>query len=264
MNKYGLPLKNGPITQTLLPVMYRSGVIIGYALIASTEFDGTETTYTLPDDVELPITTVTEDVNPTMPAKVVQFVAAVFSDNLPKNFAPWASSYIISPYVNEAPSSFWLMPAQGLVQRTSKGNLVTALMTGMDLSTSAPTTPGAPEVTEPATLYWKASVDYASLFGDCPFFDFNWVALFNATTDTRAMRINVVTVPEPIAPSTNPPLLAKVVGIPVVVGQGVNLYDTIRILRMVDSIPPDDYEFTFEIIDELGQSTPATLTLTVQ
>lgn len=264
MNQYGLPLAAGSVDQSILPVMYQSGRIIGYALITSTSFDGTETSYTLTDGLVLPLTTVTLDVDPTQSARVTQYMAAVFSDGLPQGFAPWASEYVLAPDINETPYRMWRLPAQTWALQYVPGNLVVALLSGMDSPTTPPTTPSPPTVSTPETLYWKASVSYLTLLGDCPFFDFNWVTLFSAKTDTQALRIVVSANPAPIAPSTQAPMVAKVVGQPVAVGAGSVRYDTIRIMRMVDALPANDYTFGFNIYDELGQVTPAVLTLTIE
>lgn len=262
-NKYGLTLK-APVDQSVLPVMYQSGRIIGYALIASTTFTGAETTFSLPDGLALPLTSVTLDVDPTQPYRVTQYMAAVFSDGLSAKLQPWASEHVLSPDMNETPYRMWSLPAQTWALRYVPGNLVTALSAGMDLTTVAPTTPGAPSVTTPATLQWQASINYATLTGDCPFFDFNWVALFKASSTTEAIRIVVTGNPPPVAPATVSPIVAKVVGMPVIVGQNVVLYNTIRIMRLVSEITAGVYTFNFNVYDELGQVTPAVLTLTVQ
>ncbi len=118
-------------------------------------------------------------------------------------------------------------------------------------------------MTTPLAIIWEASIDYATLFGDCPFFDFNWVTLFNAKSTTKAIRIVSTSNPAPIAPSTVSPIVAKVLGTPVIVGEGVVQYNTIRIMRLDDAVATGVYAFGFNVYDELGQVTAVTLNLTV-
>lgn len=261
MNKYGEPLVANS-TQSILPAMFESGKMIGWYSIASTEFDGTETVYTLPDGVELPITTVTLDADPTQPGRVEQYVAAVFSDGTPFSTQPWSSIYLRRP--EEGYMRMYSLPTQAWTLRYQPSILQAALLTGMDPTVPAPVVPEPPDVTTPATLMWKASIAYTALLGDCLFFDFNWVELFKAKSSSEALRIEIVSNPAPIAPSPQPPMVAQIIGIPVSVGAGAVRYDTIRIMKLQDVIPADDYEFAFNVYSEDGLVTPVTLTLTVQ
>lgn len=261
MNQYGLPL-NADVVQALLPVMYESGRMIGYYPITQTTFDGSETEFTLSNSQEVAITTVTIDEDPTKEGRPLQYMACVWSDGTPWNTFPWANELLVSPA--EGFYRFFIQPTQTWVLRYQPSNLQVALERGFANVATPPTPPGPPDVTTPATLFWKASVSYSGLLGDCPFFDFNWVTLFAASSDTQAIRIVVTKNPDPVAPATTPPMVAQVIGIPTAVGAGIIRYDTIRIMRMQDTLATGDYEFEFNIYSEDGQVTPAVLTVTVE
>lgn len=260
MNKYGLPLA-APSTQSILPVMYASGRLIGFFSIPSTVFTGAETTFAL-SDTTVPIKSVTIDVDPTRPNRTRQYMAAVYSDGTPNKLAPWASSAL--RLADEGYTRLYRMPTQTWATLYQPARLQVALETGMSRSAgTAPTTP-APTVTTPATLYWKTSISYQALLGDCMFFDFNWVTLFAASSSSLALRIVSTGVPA-ATPPFGPPFAAQVLGIPTAVGAGAMRYDTIRIMRLLDTPPvAGAYTFNFNVYAEDGQVVPAVLTLTVQ
>jgi len=263
MNKYGQPLK-ASISQTLLPVLTRDGRVHGWFPITAHTFDGTETTYNVPDSssaghITLPITTVTTDSG----NGVGQYMAALFpvgGQGKASNYKPWASSSLVP--ADQGYFRWYQMPAETWVLNFGLGTLLTAMSTRMNLTVAPATNPGAPGVTTPAAITWQASVEYESLLGDCEFFDFNWITLFAATTCTAApLRIVVTSNPAPIAPATVPPMVASVIGKPQATVNGV-VYDSIRIMKLADLIP-GAYAFTFNVYDVLGQVTAVTLNLTV-
>jgi hypothetical protein len=255
-----LPL-TAPSKQTIVPAMYQSGRMIGFYSIALRTFTGAETTLTLTDNVVVPIKSVTIDKDPTKPGQPQQYMAAVFPDGTPNLLRPWASQDLREP--SEGYLRMYSMPTETWMLRSQMSILQVALTQGMAGTVAAPTTPTAPTVTTPATLQWAASVSYEALLGDCPFFDFNWVTLFKASSSTEAIRIVVTSNPGPTAGHTNAPMVAQIIGIPTAVGQGVVRFDTIRIMKMQDDVPAGTYSFGFNIYGENGLVTPSVLTLTV-
>ena len=263
MNKYGQPLA-APIRQTILPAMTKDGRIIGWYPIAAQTFTGAETSVTIPDTgnggagTVVPVMSVTQDSDIGLP----QYMAAVWPTGLAANYQPWASTLLQKPDVGY--SRWYSMATESWFEHFTKGALIDGLTGGtLNLAVSAASNPSAPTVTTPAAQTWQASIEYAMLNGDCPFFDFNWITLFAAKSNTTGIRIVVNTNPAPIAPDPLPPMKAVNIGIPVAGPTGAPIYDSIRIMKLMDEVPPGAYAFTFTIYDDLGQSTAATLNLTV-
>lgn len=257
-NKYGLALK-APIRQTILPAMNESGIIYGWYPITATNFAGTERTFTLTDGPQtvVPITTVTTDSGKGVP----QYMAAVWPKGIAANYQPWASTLLMAP--DAGYYRWWSMPSEAWLLHHGLGTLLTALEGKMDLTVPAASTQ-APPTASNGTLRWQASVKYDQLSGMCPFFDFNWITLFAATsTGIDPVQIVVTGNPAPIAPSTVSPMKAVVVGAPQAVAGGGVVYNTVRIMKLADEVPAGSYTFNFNITDTKGQSTAVTLTLTV-
>lgn len=247
MNKYGLPLST-PSTQTILPAIREDGLVVGWYPIVQTTFTGAETSFTLPD-CTVPLKTVTVDST----TGLKQYMAAVFPKGLAFNTQPWASNSLVSP--SDGYYRWWSMPTETWVLHYGQGMFLGGLSSSLDRAGAAATpAPSAPSVATPQARTWQASVSYAMLSGNCPFFDFNWVTLFTSTGETKPLRIEVLT--------STTPLLAKVIGIPTAIAGGV-LYDTIRILKTTDTIAPGLYVFTFKVYEEHGLGTNVTLNLTV-
>lgn len=269
MNRYDIPLA-APSKQSILPVMHVDGRVIGFYPIASTSFEGTETTYTTSDGVVVPLRPVTVDVNDPL-RKVTQYMAAVFYPEYRINVVPnqhvvqrspepWASADLI---VGDSTAYRWYTQAtQTWFMHFGDGKYIGALRNNLDFTLGVVAPPTPPDA-EDATMEWRASVDYLALFGECTFFDFNWMTAFLQKATREPVRITVLENPAPIAPSTKHPLVAKVIGRPVATAKGV-LYDSVRIIKLVDAIPPDDYVFKFEITDEKNLKTEVTFTLTVK
>lgn len=257
MNKYDLPLTT-PSVQTIVPAMNRSGVVYGWYPITSHSFSGVERTYTLSDGLVIPITTVTKDKGMY---GVQQYMAAVFPLGIANDYKPWASTLLIKP--DSGYYRWWSMPSEGWVLHFGSGSLIESLSTRMNISAVLPAVPGAPTVTTPLALSWQASIPFEALTGDCEFFDFNWMTLFQSQSTTLTpLRIIVLTNPAPIAPSTVPPIVATVIGNPIMTANGP-LYDTIRLMKLGE-LAPGSFAFTFSVIDDRNQSTTVTLNLTVQ
>lgn len=246
MNKYGLPF-SADSTQTILPALTEDGVVKGWYPIVQTVFDGTETSFTLPD-VTVPLKTVTVDT----PDGTKQYMAAVFPEGLPFNSQPWASSSLVK--AEDGYYRWWSLPTESWVLHYGTGVFLDGLMHNLDRAGAAAVpAPSAPTVATPQARTWQASIAYAMLNGNCPFFDFNWVQQFTASGETKPLRIEVLTSPSP--------LLAKVVGI-LTATQGGVLYDTIRVLK-TGPVATGLYVFTFKVYEEHGLSSNVTLNLTV-
>ena len=257
MNSYTKPLA-APSTQTVLPAMLEDGRVVGWYPITETAFARTELTFTLDDNVEVPLKVVTVDSN----TEVIQYVAAVWPTGLANDYQPWASGQLVS--VADGNFRIWNMTTQGSRVREGGGVLVEALRTGMNPYLQASEVNVNPDVNPSVTLQWKTSLPYTLLTGGCTFFDFNWMSLMMDTADTglQPLRIEIVSNPPPFDGQTQSPLMAKVMGIPTALGNGV-VYDTIRILKNADDLPPADFEFGFEVFNNQGYSTLVTLTLTI-
>lgn len=263
--EYGLPF-TAPVKQTILPAMIQTGEIKGWYPISARTFAGTETSLTLPDTgnggsgTVVPLQTVTVDLTGNNGMK--QYMAAVWPAGLAKDYKPWGSSLLQPP---DAGFYHWYsMATESWYEHYGAGALFTGLQGGtMNLSVSAASNPAGPSVTTPLALTWQASIAYAMLNGDCPFFDFNWVTLFATQSNTPGKRIVITSNPAPVAPDPLPYLTASIIGTPTATGAGVPLYDSIRIMKLTDEVPPGSYPFVFTIYDDLGQTVTATLNLTV-
>lgn len=258
MNQYNIPLQSDS-TQTILPILTEDGRVHGFYPIVETVFNNTQTSYTTSDDVVVPLKVVTVDANPTMRA-VTQYVAAVFPVGLPVNYIPWASVDLID--AADGSYRWYSLPSQGWVLHFSKGLCMDAIQNNLAPTVVAPVAPTAPTA-EDGTMEWRASLDYQAMLGDCAFFDFNWMTVFQAksTSGVDPLRIQVLSNPEPIAPATVPPMKATVLGIPQASGDGV-IYNTIRIMRLSELVP-GDYEFNFRVLDTAGLYTDVLFTLTI-
>jgi hypothetical protein len=263
MNKYGLPLTT-PSRQTILPALTQDGHVRGWYPITARTFTGSETSFTLSDSgnggagTVVPLMTVTQDSGRGLP----QYMAAVWPSGLAANYQPWGSTLLQKPDVGYY--HWYSMATESWFEHFGGGALIDGLLGGtLNLAVSAASNPSAPTVTTPLALTWQASIEYAMLNGDCPFFDFNWITLFNAKSATAAQRIVVTSNPAPVAPDPLPYLVASVIGVPTINTAGATIYDTIRIMKLGDEVPAGSYAFGFTVYDELGQTTTVTLNLTV-
>lgn len=259
MNKYGLALA-APVTQTILPVMTETGNVIGFYAIASTEFDGTETTTTTSDGVVVPLKTVTVDANPEMRA-VAQYMAAVWPRGLAVKYEPWASADLIAP--GEGSYSWWSMPTQSWVHHFGKGFLLEAIQNNLEVNV-APRLPGPPTVPDASSnaQTWTASASYQALMGDASFFDFNWMTVFSAKNNNGADPLRISVLANPPAVGGVVPMKASVIGMPVAIAGGGVVYDTIRVIRLA-TLTPGPYVFSFRITDTKDLTTDVTFTLNV-
>lgn len=319
---FGRPLVK-PSKQTILVVMGApSGSIFGYFSIAETTFDGTETSFTMPDGT-VPIQSITHPSfqHPTFNTRaaglpdgqdyltggrlniartnspvVGQYMAAVWPDSellkartvhrygagnpvqagirggaqaVPGAGAltiPWNgfSNFVDVSMLGYA--HYWVNALNTTEDRLTLGVLVQSLTLGM-ASVPAnfdPNTPIPPDPENPnATMRWYANVSQSALIGACPYFDFNWVNLFQSKN--KQYRNSTTVIPQSITPTTVPPgFKVFLVGTNPTVVVGTNVtYDTLRVMLIdPDAAPPGDYEFAFTVSTDQG-SAQVTLTLTV-
>jgi hypothetical protein len=269
--QFGLPL-TAPSTQTIIPILDTYGKAFGFFPIASFTFEGSETTYELPDGT-VAITTVTlppkvtnsYDMNP-----VSQYMAAVYSP-LQTPLQPWLGfKEFVNAYSNQSVGyySWWSMPTSGWLQHFGYGTFIESLKFNMDKYVyAAPAGQGAPTVTD-ATMRWATTSNLAA-FSSGSFIDFNWLQLFNATLQqTPGYTPGQEVIPLSISTVSNPAggfFKASVVqaqGAQIIVPGGAAMFDTVRILRLADPTA-GTYLFDFAVSDNLGNTTPVTLTLTV-
>lgn len=273
--QFGLPLET-PSKQTVLPAITSKGMLMGFYPIANTTFDGTEETFAL-SDYTVPITTVTlpprvqDGVGSGHGSRVAQYMAAQWPEKI-EGQQPWiGSASWISPN-NTGYFSWWSLPTEAIMKHFGRGLLINSLLVRMDVSTT--TTPGAPTPPDASdgALKWIVSLDEVSLDTNCPFFDFNWPALFQTSFVSDDTQQGDAVLPLRIDTVSNPPdstfkavIVQTLGGQQAVAGGGV-IYNTIRVMKLADRVAAGDYIFTFSISyvkDGVQLATPVTLTLTV-
>lgn len=271
--QYGLALA-APSKQTLLPVMLPSGKVYGFFPIASTTFTGAETTFALANG-SVAITTVTlppkVSTNIHGENRVQQYMAAVFPTNTERT-QPWRGYPELVPV--DIPNdigyySWWSMPVTMWFNHFGKGAFLDSMTSGMaNFVPSAADEQDPPTITTPKTLEWACTMNLQAFTEECAFFDFNWVALFNAVAQADPTAFGNGVIPLSISTVSNPAtgeFKASVVqghgGQTIVPGGGVQ-FNTVRILRLHDP-EAGAYVFNFAVTDNLGQSVPAVLTLTI-
>jgi hypothetical protein len=267
--KYGLPL-SATSKQNILPAITEDGLIKGWYPIAETTFTGAETTFVLSDST-VPVSSVTVDVAPevtatekVVPPRTLSYMAAVFPKGLAANLSPWSSADLIPPDANVG--SRWSLTTQNgalLVEGTS---LLVQGLKGLDLNRPGAALPAAiqvPDVTTPLALTWNSSMAYSLINGACSFFEFNWVTLFQASSqDITPLSISVVSVPPNIHGSA--PFAAVRVGPSVATPNGP-VYSTMRVVRLHEPglIPTGVYVFVFRVMGAGGLTADVTLNLTI-
>ena len=263
MNRYGLPLIN-EATQTILPVMTEDGRVHGWFAMNDTFAAGfTEGTFDAVDN-ELTLKTVTAGGAPTLK----QFVAAVYPSGLPHNSKPWASEHMIE--VSDGMYRWWSLPTQGWKLHEGGGLLVEGLLTDLNIANAAALVPpAAPNINQPeAIVRWGVTVQDLLFNGACPYFDFNWLTLYNqGEQDLRIKGLEIVKFPEIPDGYTSVPFTAQLVGAPTAMpgsptSPGNVLYDTLRITSMYK--PPEGlYVFEFAIIMD-PPNDPVTVEFTIE
>lgn len=275
--EFGLPLVT-PSSQTILPVVVKlnsTTTIPGFFAIPKTEFDGTETSFQVQTGTGGTVTV--ESV--TLPTKIQvgvtghpevrQFMAATY-DYEESVTVPWNGYTSFVPNTSTGYYSRWSTPTGVRKHWYDPGSLVGSFYNGMDFyPTYVPTEPETPTAND-GVLRWAVSLNLADVGPACTFFDFNWVTLFEtamipASTEGGTNGI----LPLSIITSTQPPggeFRAAILQRPEYVAGGGTMSDTIRILRMTETVAAGDYTFQFTISSTtqgVATSTTAELTLTV-
>jgi hypothetical protein len=278
--QFGLPF-TAPVTQTILPVIIprqSTAQVVGFFPITSHQFAGTETTYVVQSgQPAAPVTTVTLPTLNSTPGytpPVSQYMAVVYEWNDttqdPLITQPWGG---YSNFINSTTSGWysrWSTPT-GIQQHAfSWGTLLGSFKVGMGVYPAyvAPT-PSTPSPSNGA-LRWAVTVNLASVEPQCTFFDFNWMDLFNQSLPAAqqvggtnpVVPFEIVTTSQPSGGA----FIATVLQRPEYVPGGATVFDTIRILRMSNTITAGTYTFGFSVTSTtqgVTESASVTLTLTV-
>jgi hypothetical protein len=269
--QFGLPL-NSPSTQSLLPVLDQYGKSMGFFPIASHTFTGAETTYALASG-SVTITTVTlppKIQNSSNISRVPQYMAAVYTP-AQVSLKPWLghTEFVSSAIPNNIGFySWWSMPTSGWFQHFGEGVYLESFQFNMNKYVyAAPAGQGNPTVSNGA-LRWACTVNQQAFQTNSSFVDFNWVDLFAAAIKEKAGSVGQAVIPLSITTTANPAggfFKASVVqaqGAQVTYPGGVQMFNTIRILRLADPTA-GSYVFTFNVTDDQNNTTAVTLTLTV-
>lgn len=275
-NQYGLPLTK-PSKQLLLPIVLTSGRVAGFFPIAETTFAGTETTFALSQG-SVPITTVTlapkVSSNVYDENRVQQYMAAQWPEDLDGVF-PWRGyEELVSADIPNTIGyySWWSMPVTMWFHHFGRGSYLSAMKFNLDkYVTAPPSPPGPPDVTTPQTLEWATTMNLQAFTTDCAFFDFNWVALFDAQfvpdpqqQGSGVVPLSIQTVSNPVGGYFKASVVTAQGAQTIVPGGGVQ-FNSIRILRLQDP-PAGTYTFTFLITQNVNgaiTTSNAVLNLTV-
>jgi hypothetical protein len=274
MIQFGLPL-NEPSTQTIIPILDQYGRAYGFFPIQKTTFEGTETSFALSDG-ELAITTVLLPVgvknNSNIPA-VSEYMAAVY-DPVQVPLAPWRgfTEFVSSDIpLGIGYTSWWSMPPGNWIQHFTAGIFLDSLVFNMaSFAFTPPPGQGNPQVGNPAaTFTWSTVVDLQAFQQQASFIDFQWIDLFEASLQQnpnfapgeQIIPLSITTTSNPAGGFFKASVVQALGSQSILPGGGV-LFNTIRILRLLDPVA-GDYVFNFNILDNLGNTTPVTLTLTV-
>ncbi len=252
-NKLGLPLE-APVAQTILPVMCDNGNIMGFFTIGATTFDGTETEFALAEgDVALTSITLPKGVDNGSGYGVEQYMAVYYEQPRLREWLGYAAFVSVNDTGYQLSYS---MPSQGWVTRMNRGTLITNLSVQMDTLTTV-VEPEVPPNVQNGAVRWAAAMNVNSpQLKSCGFFDFNWVALFQAKSKATPLRIEVVNNP------ASGEFKSSLVPNPVVMPLGGIEFNTVRIIKLKD-VEAGVYVFNYLVIDDKNQSTPCVLTLTV-
>jgi len=287
--KVGLPLP-ASINQTILPVMsWPSGKVHGFFPITSTTFLGSETSFTLPEGA-ITITTVTLPQNKN---RVGAFMAAVYVDpayqnksmqdtgdkntSQPQALQAQALAYAAILSLPSSQNSPWLgyhtfvntnntgyvyrhiMGTEAWFSLMNSGNLIGSLNSSMSKVVTSPAPQGAPTAGNGA-LRWVATMNVSSNNLPNLFFDFNWQAMFSASS-TSSTPLTLTVNSNPAGGALKAVLVTGANGQTLDPNGNVQ-FTTVRIIKIGDVVP-GVYNFTFSVVDNLNQTTPVTLALTI-
>lgn len=271
-----------PLAHTILPVAvvnvqkFPAGAtslrIVGYFPISETEFDGTETSFTLASgDVQVSSVRYPQGLRRTIDnegtERLNEYMVAVWPQS-GVDAEPWRGHPEFIPFQNTGYFRRWSQPSSGAILNYGTGVLLGSIWQNMAIRSDAadpvvpPVVPG-----DDGTLRWVASMDIASTGHPCDFFDFNWWDTFQADPPPN-LDLNTV-VPLRISTVSNPDtgeFKAAVLQRQTIVPGGAPVFTDIRIIKMVDSPPAGDYTFEFRIFmnhEGVELSHDVELTLTV-
>lgn len=257
-NKLGAGL-TAPSTQSILPVLCGgNGQLLGFYPIASTTFDGTETSFTLSQgDIKITSVKLPPRVNDGSGYGVVEYMAAYFDGPTDLRTEPWLGYQEFISNNDLGYRMQWYQPTVGSGYVLTRGIFLSALEVSMDQTPYVPDVP-VPPTGGNATIYWKAKLGLNAAQYECAFFDFNWVVLFNAKTEGRhnPMRIEFI---------SNPPggeFKSTLVAFPSATVDGDIEFNTVRVVRLKDAAP-GDYPFVYKVTDRNNLSILCNLTLTI-
>lgn len=258
--QYGLALAK-PLTQTILPVVVDTGMVVGFYTIASTTFSNPmPSTYALAEG-SVAVSTVTLPVGVTntngVSNAVPQYVAALvpFADSYKKSWLGF-TSFIDPKDVGEFHS--WSLPSMGAGLYQNNGILITALKVSLNTNVVQPQIPAAPNPVA-GTLNWQASATVNAFNVEAGFFDFNWVTLFKES-NTGFNPIRITTVSNPASGQLKSTVVSG--SGQTFVGQGAAIFDTVRII-LLRPISAGPYQFVFAVTDQYNQSTNVNFTLNI-
>ena len=269
---FDLPLA-APITQTIVPVVSNpTGIIYGYYIIAATTFDGSERELAL-DPVPVPITTVSlptfgrihggkELIGGLTGSAVQQYMAVVYPDNelvschagRQVQSAPWLAH---DNFFSVSDSGYSHMFSQALYtfkDRLTLGNLITSLVYGMDSvnNPASNTNQPVPPVASNAEFSWYAQIQEDALLSECPYFDFNWVGLFQTSAKQTGNLATPITITNLDVPTG---FKVFTVAHPTVIAGSDVTFDTLRVMITNPSLIDKDGPSVFQFAVSTNQGT---------
>lgn len=257
--QYGLPLTTSS-TQTILPVVINTNMVIGFYTIAKTTFaNPMPATYALAEGpVSISTVTLPKGISDSNGPKVVpQYVASVLTTS--QAYArPWLgyTSFIDPMSVGEFHR--WSLPSTGAVLTQNDGALITALRVSMATVVSPNVNPSAPNP-QAGTLNWQASASVDSFNMECGFFDFNWVTLFKET-NSGVNPLRITTISNPTGGSLKSTVVSG--SGQDYVQNGASIFDTVRII-LLRPVPAGAYSFVFAVTDQYNQTANVNFTLNI-
>lgn len=256
---FGAPFA-APVEHTVLPVGIRfqdSVRLLGYIPIASTEFDGTETTFDLGGtNGSVPVISVTkpryykDPSNSRYLDETLEYMAVLY-DRSTEYIRPWLGISSFIPGFKSGYYTRYINTSIEHAQILTEGNLVGSLRVGMaSADTTPPPAPVAPEG-QNATLRWNAALNLASLPSGSEMFDFQWVPVFQSSlpviegsAPTQVIPLSIEITSQP----TNREFVATIVQSALsYVGQGLPMNHAVRIIKLASTVPPGNYIFGFRI-----------------
>jgi hypothetical protein len=255
--QYGLPLSQQS-TQTILPVIIDTNMVVGFYTIAKTTFSNPmPATYKLAEG-NVAVSTVTLPVgvtNSNGPTSVPQYVAALvpFADSYKK---PWLGFTAFMDPKDLGEFHRWALPSMGAGLYQDNGSLINALKVSLNIAVAQPVKPNAPNP-KAGSLSWQASASVNSFNMEMGFVDFNWVTLFKES-NTGANPLRITTISNPVGGQ----LKSTIVNSQTYVGDNAVIFDTVRII-LLRPVAAGAYQFVFAVTDQYNQSTNVNFTLNI-